>query len=155
MVCMICCVCSVVSDSFATPWIVAHQVPLSMGFPRQDYWSGLPFPPPGIFPTQESNLCLLYYHALPLSHLGSPVWYAMLFKLECGSESPGELVNHRLLTPLPQDIHPEFPIQKISVSGLPSSSNVMLMLPSGDHTLSSTVIKHFVNFLMSCKHNVF
>ena len=29
------------------PWTVAHQVPLSMGFPRQEYWSRLPFPPPG------------------------------------------------------------------------------------------------------------
>ena len=32
-----------------TPWIVAHQAPLSMGFSRQGYWSGLPCPPPGIF----------------------------------------------------------------------------------------------------------
>ena len=31
---------------FAIPWTVAHQAPLSMGFFRQDYWSGLPFPPP-------------------------------------------------------------------------------------------------------------
>ena len=34
--------CSVVSDS-VTPWTVAHQPPLSMGFSRQEYWSGLPF----------------------------------------------------------------------------------------------------------------
>ena len=33
-----------------TPWTVAHQVPLSMGFPRQEYWSGLPFPSPGDLP---------------------------------------------------------------------------------------------------------
>ena len=39
---------SVVSDS-ATPWTVAHQVPLCMGFSRQEYWSGLPFPLPGDF----------------------------------------------------------------------------------------------------------
>ena len=32
---------------FATLWTVACQVPLSMGFSRQEYWSGLPFPPPG------------------------------------------------------------------------------------------------------------
>ena len=32
---------------FATLWTVAHQAPLSMGFSRQEYWSGLPFPPPG------------------------------------------------------------------------------------------------------------
>ena len=38
------------SDSFVTPWIVAHQAPLSMGFPRQEYWSGLPFPFPGDVP---------------------------------------------------------------------------------------------------------
>ena len=39
--------CSVVCKSLWTPWTVAHQAPLSMGFPRQEYWSGLPFPPPG------------------------------------------------------------------------------------------------------------
>ena len=32
---------------FATAWTVAHQTPLSMGFPRQEYWSGLIFSPPG------------------------------------------------------------------------------------------------------------
>ena len=32
---------------FATPWTVAYQAPLSMGFSRQEYWSGLPFPSPG------------------------------------------------------------------------------------------------------------
>ena len=36
--------------TLATPWTVGHQVPLSMGFFRQEYWSGLPFPPPGDFP---------------------------------------------------------------------------------------------------------
>ena len=38
------------SDSFATPWAVAHQVTLSMGFPTQEYWGGLPFPSPGDLP---------------------------------------------------------------------------------------------------------
>ena len=38
--------CSVVSDS-VTPWTVAHQVPVSMVFPRQEYWNGSPFPLPG------------------------------------------------------------------------------------------------------------
>ena len=36
---------------FATPWTVAHQDPLSMGFSRQEYWSGVPFPSPGDLPT--------------------------------------------------------------------------------------------------------
>ena len=44
--------CSVMSDS-ATPWTVACQAPLSMGFSRQEYWSGLPFPSPEDFPDQE------------------------------------------------------------------------------------------------------
>ena len=35
---------------FETPWTVARQAPLSMGFLRQEYWSGLPFPPPGDLP---------------------------------------------------------------------------------------------------------
>ena len=35
---------------FATPWTVAYQAPLSMGFSRQEYWSGLPFPFPGDLP---------------------------------------------------------------------------------------------------------
>ena len=41
---------SVVSDSFVTPWTVAHQAPLSMEFSRQEYWSGLPCPPLGDLP---------------------------------------------------------------------------------------------------------
>ena len=45
------------SDSFSTPWTVAHRAPLSMGFSRQEYWSGLSFPSlrdladPGIEPS--------------------------------------------------------------------------------------------------------
>ena len=35
---------------FVTPWAVARQAPLSMGFSRQEYWRGLPFPPPGDIP---------------------------------------------------------------------------------------------------------
>ena len=38
---------SVMSNSFHLHGLKAHQIPLSMGFPRQEYWSGLPFPPPG------------------------------------------------------------------------------------------------------------
>ena len=36
--------CSLLSDSFVTPWTVAHQTPLSMELSRQEYWSGVPFP---------------------------------------------------------------------------------------------------------------
>ena len=39
-----------VTDSFVAPWTVAHRAPLSVGAPRQGYWSGLPFSPPGHLP---------------------------------------------------------------------------------------------------------
>ena len=56
-----------------------------MRFPRQEYWSGLPFPPPGIFPTQGLNSCLLHWQAgsLPLTPPGKShrtlVWVAIPF----------------------------------------------------------------------------
>ena len=42
--------CYVGHDTSVTSWTVAHQAPLYMGFPRQEYWSGLPFPFPGDLP---------------------------------------------------------------------------------------------------------
>ena len=49
---MVVCVLSCYSpvQLFATPWTIAHQAPLSMGFSRQEYWSGLPCPSPGDLP---------------------------------------------------------------------------------------------------------
>ena len=57
---------------FVTPWTVTHQAPLSMGFSRQEYWSGLPFPSPGIFLTQRWNSGLWHCRQTlyPLSHQG-------------------------------------------------------------------------------------
>ena len=40
---------------FATPWTIARQAPLSMGFSMQEYWSGLPFPPQGDLPNPGIN----------------------------------------------------------------------------------------------------
>ena len=59
---------------FVNPWTVAHQAPLSVGFPRQEYWSGCYFLLQEIFLTQGSNLWILHWHvdSLPLSHQGSP-----------------------------------------------------------------------------------
>ena len=44
----------------ATPWTIVHQDPLSIEFSRQEYWSNVPFPPPGIFQTPGSNPCLFH-----------------------------------------------------------------------------------------------
>ena len=43
------------SPTLATLWTVAHQAPLSMGFPRQEYWSGLLFPSPGDIPKTSAK----------------------------------------------------------------------------------------------------
>ena len=66
------------SDS-ATPWTVDHRAPLSMEFPRQEQWSGLPFPSPGNLPDPGMEAASLVSPALAsgfltaeLSHQGSP-----------------------------------------------------------------------------------
>ena len=65
--------CSVVSNSFATPWTAAHQTPLSMGFPRKEYWNGLPFHSPGdlLHSGIEPESPAWQVDSLPPSHLGS------------------------------------------------------------------------------------
>ena len=45
-----CCLAAKSCPTLGTPWTVACQDPLSMGFSRQEYWSGLPFPSPGVLP---------------------------------------------------------------------------------------------------------
>ena len=60
---------------FATPGTVAHQAPLSMEFSRQEYWSGLRFPPPGDLPNPgiEPRSPASQVGSSALSHLGSPI----------------------------------------------------------------------------------
>ena len=57
-----------------TPWTAAYQTSLSMGFPGQEYWSGLPFPSPRDLPDPgiEAASPALQVDSLPLSHQGSP-----------------------------------------------------------------------------------
>ena len=70
--------CSVVSGSFVTPWTVARQVPLSLGFPRQESWSGLPFPShlpnPGIKPMPPALAGRFFTSELP----GNPGSYVVI-----------------------------------------------------------------------------
>ena len=60
--------------TLATPWTVAHQAPLSMGFPRQEYWSGLPFPSPGDLPDAriKPGSPALLADSLPFEPPGKP-----------------------------------------------------------------------------------
>ena len=74
--------CSVVPDSFATPWTVALQTPLSLGFSRQEYCSGLPFPPPGDLPDPGME---------PMS-LASPALSDGVFTTSTTWEVPGSML---------------------------------------------------------------
>ena len=60
---------------FMTPWTVAHQISLSLGFSRQEYWSGLPFPSPGDLanPGIEPGSPALQTDALPSEPPGKPL----------------------------------------------------------------------------------
>ena len=63
---------------FATPGMVTCQAPLSMRFPRQEYWKGLPFPLPGDLPNpgiepKSPTILALQTDSLPLNQLGSPM----------------------------------------------------------------------------------
>ena len=68
---------------FATPWTVVHQAPLSVGFSRQEYWSGLPCLPPGNLPDPEIEPTSLMapeleMGSLPLAPPGNPKWIFIL-----------------------------------------------------------------------------
>ena len=94
-------VTSVVPD-FATLWTVAHQAPLSMGFSRQEYWSGLPFPLPGDLPDPEikSGSPALEADSLP-SEVHCSVWtrsYSTIQAAALIEEASGSRVDHVLET---------------------------------------------------------
>ena len=63
-VCVVCLVASVISmteDSLQPLWTIAHQAPLSMKFPREEYWNGLPFPSPGYLPNPGIHSFMLHF----------------------------------------------------------------------------------------------
>ena len=66
---------SVMSDSLPAHWTVAHQAPLFMGFSRQEYWSGSPFPSPGDLPDQgtESGSPAFQADSLPSESAEKPL----------------------------------------------------------------------------------
>ena len=68
-------------------WTVAHQAPLSMGFSRQEYWSGLPCPPPGDLPNPEIESVSLRSPALADRFLTtSTTWEALLSTYKLNSK---------------------------------------------------------------------
>ena len=94
------CVCL-----FVTPWTVASQAPLSMGFSRQEYWSGLACPPPGDLPNPQS---------VPMS-LTSPALAGRFFSTNTTWEAPWFLLWQHF----PPHHHPAASYQKNPVSCYP------------------------------------
>ena len=82
---------------FVTPWTVAHQAPLSMGFFRQEYWNGLPFPSPGDIPNPriEHRSSALQADSLPSEPPGKP-------KAKFRGGPSGLLFHNHHLTDCPQ-----------------------------------------------------
>ena len=89
---------------FVTPWTVAHQAPLSVGFCRQEYWSVWPCPSPGDLPNPGIKPAspTMQEDSLPLSHLGSP-WqhFCQVEKTRTSGErdAGGGKENHRATEP--------------------------------------------------------
>ena len=93
---------------FCNPWTVAHQDPLSMGFPRQESWTGLPFPSLGDLPHSGIKLASsgLQADSLSLSHQWSPIlkyypvinildFFVCLFQVEEALEAVKNATNEQ------------------------------------------------------------
>ena len=140
------------SDYFAIPWTIACLVLLSLGFPRQEYWSGFHFLLQGIFLTQGSRLHLPHWQvdSLPLSHrrslfnsvqslsrvrLFATSWTAMqLARLPCPSPTPRACSNS---CPLSRRCHPS-----ISPSVVLFSLCLQSFTASGSSPASQFFISH-------------
>ena len=113
---------------FATLWTVADQAPLSMGFSRQEYWSGLPCPSPGALPDpgiEPASLWLLHWQvgSLPLVPPGKPRDYEQNI-LEKWSDPVGSAVLHTLK---------ETPVCKSNFTENPPKINKCEFRGGGEH----------------------
>ena len=84
--------------TLATTWTVAHQAPLSMGFSRQEYWSGLPFPSLGDLPDPgiEPRSPVLQADSLPTELRGKPLKQENHSKKQGGCERRCKIGSHNV-----------------------------------------------------------
>ena len=78
---LLCCACASLRPTLDTSWIVTRHAPLFMGFFRRQYWSGLPFPPPGDLPNPGTEpvppvSLAMQADSLPAKPSGKPSLYA-------------------------------------------------------------------------------
>jgi len=81
---------------FATPWTVACQAPLSMGFSRHEYWSGLPFPSPGDLPNRGIELASLTSPTFSSVQFSSVTQSCLTLCNPMDCSTPGLPVHHQL-----------------------------------------------------------
>ena len=148
--------CSVVS---ATPWTVTFEAPLSVGFPRQEDWSGLPFPGPGALPDPGIvHLLRQQEDSLPLCHLGwieisvgFGFWFCSLvcfYNMEGITEIPNPCHHslHLPGTPSPFSVnHPNRPL-----SSLLWWPTMFEDLPSWSPAPLLPLLPESYSFLLSC-----
>ena len=124
-----------------TSQTVVRQAPLSMGFSRQEYWSGLHGLLQGFFPIQGSNPCLLYLlhwqaSSLPLTSPGKPIWMCVY--------------NHILVFKYPCTLKEMRTPWRIVNSGLDEEKYRMIL----EHLLFKNVRKHEKNYMSMLSHSV-
>ena len=133
-----------------TLWTVAHQAPLSMGFSRQEYWSGLPFPTPGDLPDPGIEPMspvspALQADALQLSHLGSP---CVTKKKKKKTNKPKNFLLNFYLKPNPTRVQTSFE-ECVQLQHFPNilsrplgerSLQICLSLLPGSHLLFCTSV---------------
>ena len=128
------------SYSFVTPWTVTHQAPLSLGFPRQEYWSGLPFPYPGDLPDPgiEPRVLCQQVSSLSLSHWGK-IWQ------NCFKKNSIIIVEdfNRLLS-----VTDDQSIQKIITDIVDLSGTINILLIENNHDFSLLSSNYIISLKM-------
>ena len=115
---------------FVIPWTAAHQAPLSVGFPKQESWSGLPFPPPGDLPNPGIESVSLMFPALAGGFLES--------KTEGSGPPNGEVEVHWSLdkvSPATHTLPPTLPESGALEQDRPSQSHPYATSPLVIHSL--------------------
>ena len=132
---------------FATLWTVAQQAPLFMGFSKQEYWSGLPCPPPGDLPDPGLKPVspALHVESLPLFHQGSPTQH-------CKSTILQKIFDWVVLQSLSQPV-PSSPTRRLSCQPsracLTPGMHRDPLLPGNRHPLA-----HHPGMSITCRENL-